>query len=113
MRSEAEIQLSIADLRGSERFDARVSAGIRRSGSVAIPAVVTDLSATGFRVEADERLPVDSVVWLKLGTLAPQMARVMWNRKLVAGCQFGTPLNPYVLEQFVAVTGPRDEGSAR
>jgi hypothetical protein len=100
MNFNAELQLSGADLRASERFDTKVQAGIRRSGSRSIPAVVTDLSAAGFRVEAEERFPVDSIVWLKLGSLAPQMARVMWSRQLIAGCRFDTPLHASVLEQF-------------
>jgi hypothetical protein len=104
MRSNAELQLSEADLRESERFDTRVQAGIRRSGSRSIPTVITDLSAAGFRVEADERLPVGSIVWLKLGSLAPQMARVMWTSRLIAGCRFEAPLHTSVLEQFRAQT---------
>ena len=106
MHANAELQLSRSDLRLVERFDTHVEAGIRRSGSVAIPAIVTDLSLTGFQVESEERLPVGSVVWLKLGALAPQMARVMWNRRLIAGCQFGAPLHPSVLTQLVALTKP-------
>lgn len=100
MNSNAELLLSGANLRESERFDTKVQAGIRRSGSRSVPAVVTDLSAAGFRVEAEERLPIDSVVWLKLGSLAPQMARVVWSRRLIAGCRFDTPLHVSVLEQF-------------
>jgi hypothetical protein len=104
MRPNAELQLSVADLREGERFDTKMRAAIRRSGSRSVPAVVTDLSAAGFRVEVEERLPINSIVWLKLGSLAPQMARVMWNHRLVAGCRFDTPLHAYVLEQFRALT---------
>jgi hypothetical protein len=104
MGAEAELEVSISDLRNSERFDTHVDAGIRRSGSSAIRGVITDLSASGFRVEALDRLPVDSVVWLKMGALAPQMARVMWNRQRIAGCQFAAPLHPSVLAQLVALT---------
>ena len=106
MHANAELELSSNDLRRSERFDTRVEAGIRRSGSVAIPAIVTDLSVTGFQVESEERLPLGCIVWLKLGKLAPQMARVMWNRKLIAGCQFSAALHPSVLGQLVALTTP-------
>ncbi len=107
MQANAELQLSTSELRQVERFNTRVEAGIRRSGSISIPATVTDLSLTGFQVESEERLPLDCIVWLKLGTLAPQMARVMWNRKLIAGCQFGAPLHPSVLAQLVALTTSR------
>ena len=102
MQVRAELQLSRSDQRDSERYDLHVEAGVRRSGSIAVPAVVTDLSRTGFRVEAEERLPLDTVVWLKLGTLAPLMARVVWSEKLVAGCRFSAPLHPSVVDQFVA-----------
>jgi hypothetical protein len=106
MHANAELQLSTSDLRQVERYGTRVEADIRRSGSIAVPAIVTDLSITGFQVQSEERLPNGCTVWLKLGTLAPQMARVMWNRRLVAGCQFSTPLHPSVLAQLVALTQP-------
>jgi hypothetical protein len=110
MRSNAELELSPADLRASERFDTKMAVGIRRSGSRTIPAIVTDLSASGFRVEAEERLPNGAIVWLKLGALAPQMARVMWNRRLIAGCRFDVALSPYVLEQFRVFTASNASG---
>ena len=100
MHADTELEFSIADLRESERFDVRMPGDIRRSGSRAIPAFVTDLSVSGFRVQAEERLPRDSIVWLRLGSLAPQMARVKWSRQFTAGCRFDTPLHPYILEQF-------------
>lgn len=106
MQANVEVQVTTTDLRDSERFDTQVHAAIRRSGSIAVPATVTDLSATGFRVESEERLPLESVVWLKVGTLEPQMARVMWNRRLIAGCRFAAPLHPSVLDKLVALTNP-------
>ncbi len=109
MEANLEIQLSDSDMRDSRRFDTKVEAAIRRSGSVAVPATVTDLSASGFRVESEERLPRDSVVWLKLGSIEPQMARVMWNRRLIAGCRFAAPLHPSVLEKLVALTTTTSE----
>lgn len=106
MKVKAELQLSgSSEQRISERFDTRVDAGVRRSGSNAVPGTVTDISTTGFRIECYERLPLDTVVWLKLGHLAPLMARVVWSEKLVAGCRFSAPLHPSVLEQFVAADG--------
>ena len=107
MQANVEVQVTTTDLRDSERFDTQVHAAIRRSGSIAVPATVTDLSATGFRVESEERLPLESVVWLKVGTLEPQMARVMWNRRLIAGCRFAAPLHPSVLDKLVALTNRR------
>lgn len=103
MQVKAELELSNAasDQRVTERFDTQVEAGVRRSGSVSVSGVVTDMSTTGFRVECSEKLPVDSVVWLKLGALSPLMARVVWSDKLIAGCRFAAPLHPAVLEQFV------------
>lgn len=105
MKVKAELQVPGSEQRVSERYDTRMDAGVRRSGNVAVPGVVTDLSTTGFRVEAEEKLPLDTVVWLKLGTLSPLMARVVWSDKLVAGCRFSAPLHPSVLEKFVAEGG--------
>lgn len=102
MHVKAELQLSGSDQRNTERYDTHMQAGVRRSGSISVPATVTDVSTTGFRVEAEERLPLDTVVWLKMGNLAPLMARVVWSEKLIAGCRFSAPLHPSVLEQLVA-----------
>jgi hypothetical protein len=104
MPSEAESDTT-KDGRSSARFATQVSVGVRRSGAVSIPGVVIDISSTGFRIEALERLPIGTVVWLKIGNLAPQMARVMWNDKLLAGCQFAAPLHPSVIAQLLSAPG--------
>jgi len=96
----AELSLTGAEHRASERHGTRMEAGVRR-GSIRLPATVTDLSATGFRVATDEKLPVDSVMWIKLGALAPLMARVVWSDGLAAGCVFAAPLHPSVMEQLL------------
>ena len=87
--------------RVSNRFATRMSVGVRRMGNSRIPASVTDLSTSGCRIEADERLPKDSVVWIKLGQLAPITARVVWTDRLLAGCAFTEPLHPSVLHQLL------------
>ena len=102
MDMPAEVSLEVDDQRISERYRTNLESGVRRSGSSRIPGIVRDLSRSGFRIDAEERLPMDSVVWLKVGHLAPLMARVVWSDKLCAGCRFAAPLHPSVLAALIA-----------
>lgn len=87
--------------RASDRFVTKMSVGVRRMGATRIPADVTDLSTSGCRIQAEERLPKDSMIWIKLGALAPITARVVWTDRLMAGCAFTEPLHPSVLQQLL------------
>jgi hypothetical protein len=98
----AEISLSTDDQRRAERFETSIEGGVRRSGTKRVPGVVRDLSQSGFRIDAEERLPNGSVVWLKIGHLEPLMAEVVWSDKLQAGCRFAAPLHPSVLNAVLA-----------
>lgn len=100
----AELSLTGAENRSGARFDTRMEAGVRH-GSSRIPAIVTDLSAAGFRVATEETLPAGAVVWVRLGALAPLMARVVWSDGPAAGCVFAAPLHPSVMEQLLGNSG--------
>lgn len=102
MDMPAEISVEADEQRIAERYQTSLEGGVRRSGSSRIPGIVRDLSRTGFRIDAQERLPMDSVVWLKVGHLEPLMARVVWSDKLCAGCRFSAPIHPSVLAALVA-----------
>lgn len=100
----AEVQLDDPDAdehRIDQRFETHLEGRVRRSGSSRIPGVVKDLSRTGFRIESDEKLPMDTVVWLKVAHLEPLMARVVWADRLSAGCQFAAPLHPSVRDAIL------------
>lgn len=101
MDMAAEVSLAADDQRRAERFETIIEGGVRRSGTKRVPGTVRDLSQTGFRIDAEERLPAGSVVWLKVGHLEPLMAEVVWSDKLQAGCRFAAPLHPSVLASLV------------
>jgi hypothetical protein len=105
MEMRAEVQLDAADAaedhRINQRYETNLEGRVRRSGTSRVPGVVKDLSRSGFRIEADEKLPMDSVVWLKVAHLEPLMAQVVWCDRLSAGCRFAAPLHPSVLEAIL------------
>jgi hypothetical protein len=105
MDVHAELQVDSIDEgedhRLNQRFETDLQSGVRRSGTSRISGRVKDLSRSGFRIEAEERLPMNSVVWLKIAHLEPLMARVVWCDRLSAGCQFAAPLHPSVLNAIL------------
>lgn len=98
----AEVSLAADDQRRDERYETAIEGGVRRSGTKRVPGTVRDLSQSGFRIDAEERLPMGSVVWLKIGHLEPLMAEVVWADRLQAGCRFAAPLHPSVLAGLLA-----------
>ncbi len=111
MEMRAEVQLDAIDAaeehRINERFETNLEGRVRRSGTSRIPGVVKDLSRSGFRIEAEERLPMDSVVWLKVAHLEPLMAQVVWCDRFSAGCRFAAPLHPSVLDAILGTQASR------
>lgn len=105
MEMRAEVQLDLIEPaeehRINQRFETNLQGGVRRSGTSRISGVVKDLSRSGFRIEAEERLPMDSVVWLKVAHLEPLMAQVVWCDRFSAGCRFAAPLHPSVLDAIL------------
>ncbi|WP_419825401.1 PilZ domain-containing protein [Sphingomonas sp.] len=100
---QAELQIeAVEEQRAAERYDTVLPGGVRRSGSSRVAGTVRDLSRSGFRIDAQERLPQGSVVWLKIGHLEPLMAEVVWSEGLSAGCRFAATLHPSVLETVLA-----------
>ena len=88
--------------RRATRVGTDLKADVRRGGATRIPGIVTDMSISGFRVRADEKLPLGSTVWVRINPLAPLMAQVIWSQHYVAGCTFSSPLHPAVLDHIVA-----------
>ncbi len=52
---------------------------VRQAGPSRLPAVITNLSITGFQVQAEERLKRNGRIWVKIGSLTPLMAEVIWS----------------------------------
>ncbi len=100
---QAEIQVRReADHRRDARHLAHRDGEVEPVGSDGVPAVVTDLSRSGFRALIDEPLSPESVVWLKVGEHGPFMARVVWYDGSAAGCEFAGKLQPEVFRHMLA-----------
>ncbi len=93
------------DVEGSrrgKRIVVRIAVDVRQTGWSRIPAVITNLSTTGFHLRSEEWLKPNSQIWVRIGSLAPLMARVVWNDAYCAGCAFSQPLHPAILDHIVS-----------
>jgi hypothetical protein len=95
MRAEVEFHPgdAMADARTSQRAETHVEGHLRSWGTTRIAGIIKDLSRSGFRIEVEQPLPMDSVVWLKVADLDPLMAQVVWCDGVSSGCRFAAPLS--------------------
>ena len=66
------------------------SAGLVRPGEkMRIPCTVTEISATGARIEADQRMQFPDTVWMRIDE-DPQMhlCRIVWQQGGKLGLEF-------------------------
>ena len=90
-----------ARARQAERKPVAVDAGLRQRGAGGVGVQIIDLSTHGFRAKTHLDLQPGTDVWVKLGHLEPQHARVAWMDGFLVGCQFIRPLHPAVLDMIV------------
>lgn len=83
-----------------KRHRIRVTGGIRPVRGRMIPVEVTDLSATGCRIDTDLFRPGE-MVWIAVPPLAPMMAWIQWRRGGQAGLRFERALHRSVLAHLV------------
>ena len=88
--------------RGAERRVVNLAADLREEGSQLADVEIADLSTDGFSIRCPLDLEPGALVWLKLSGFAPMRAEVIWAQDGKAGCRFGTPLYPAILDQIVA-----------
>jgi hypothetical protein len=89
-------------IRRGERVATRLAVDVRQTGYYArIPAVITNLSITGFHLQSQGKLKLKGRIWVRIGSLAPLMAEVIWNDAGCAGCAFSQPLHPAILDHIV------------
>lgn len=93
--------------RKSERVTVEFGAGLRQRGASGVSVQVMDLSTDGFRVATHLELAAGTDVWLRLPSLEPFHAKVMWSRGHLVGCAFERPLHPAVLDMLVRKCGGR------
>ena len=87
--------------RAQDRLKVDMRAEMRQPLRKGVAVFVTDLSAHGCRFETREQLSADSYLWLKLPGLEALYSRVAWVAQWEAGCEFGQPLHPAVVERLV------------
>lgn len=81
----------------------RISVGAKlRVFRTSYDIIITDLSATGFRMESIYRFAEETRCTMKMDTFEPMGARVMWQALGTAGCKFERPLHPAVVDAIVA-----------
>ncbi len=96
-------QLYSDDVRGAERRSVEIDGTLRGPARTPHDVLVTDLSASGFRIPAAVALPVGSQVTLGLsgvGARAARVVRVTDGGEL--GCEFVSPLSPQELSLALA-----------
>jgi hypothetical protein len=95
-------QLPIGDGRKAERRIVNLAAALREAGAKTAQVVVLDLSAGGFKAEADDEIGEGGEVWLKLPGFETKRSRVIWRKGQEIGCEFETPLHDHEIQLIVA-----------
>jgi hypothetical protein len=78
--------------RKSSRSAIKVKARLLVSKGVSFQVDVLDLSATGFRIETANYIPLARRVYLTLPGFQALSATVVWNERELYGCEFSHPL---------------------
>lgn len=88
--------------RKEERVELHVEVPLRKAGYHSGQAELADISSSGARVIAAERLVEGETVWLRFPGLEAIPARVAWTQEWTAGLEFQRPLHPAVLDMLLA-----------
>ena len=70
----------------------RLVVGVKGDTGELVPALLTDLSCNGFRLEQLRGDVGRGPVWLHIKGAEPLEARVIWSEGATLGCQLITPL---------------------
>jgi hypothetical protein len=91
--------------RKSRRAPIQARARFREVGSNPYEVEITDLSATGFRMQSYARPRVGTRIWVTLPGLQPLEAVVRRSEGNYHGCEFIHPLHPSVAEHMQGQLG--------
>ena len=91
--------------RRADRVAVELGAGLRQRGASGVSVQIMDLSTDGFRVATHLELAPGTEVWLRLPSLEPSAARVIWSDGPLIGCAFLRPLHPAVLQMILSKPG--------
>lgn len=86
--------------RAAQRASVSATARLREAGRTPFEVILSDLSATGFRMETFARLQVGAKIWVNLPDLAPLEAFVRRCDGQIYGCEFVRPLHSAVAEHL-------------
>lgn len=75
-----------------------------RKGHTRATVKIVDISPHGARLSAVHVLRNGDTFWIKLPSLEPQEATVVWADEFIVGCEFAHPLHPSVFEAMVRST---------
>ena len=100
-------QLPVSDGRKAERRIVNLAAALREEGATTVPAIVLNLSESGFKVDAGAQLQPEAEIWLKLPGSEAKRSRVVWVDGNEAGCEFETPFHPAELQAILAPKPPK------
>ena len=101
MRVAAELTVDYRfDERRTERRASGAGAALGGQGRLKVQVRIVDISSQGCRLELPGQLPEGALVSVKVPTLEPWQARVVWSKRGSAGCQFTHLLHPAVVQRL-------------
>lgn len=75
-----------------------------RKGHTRATVKIVDISTHGARLSAVHILRNGDTFWLKLPTIEPLEAKVVWASEFIVGCQFLQPIHPVIFENLFPVS---------
>lgn len=84
------------------RYDVRIMAKIRESGSAKVDVVLENLSHSGFRCDYRTRMDVGDLAWVAFAGLTSIAVKLTRREGKMCGFAFLQPLNVAVLDHIVA-----------
>lgn len=91
------------DQRKAVRHSVKLQATVLNIALVPIPALMSDLSTSGFHIALPEPLEPGTEIEIALGGLETLAAEVVWCKDGQAGCRFLKPLHHALLEAAIAL----------
>lgn len=89
------------EVRKDPRHPVKIQARYRTGSGVPRDVAVTDLSQHGCRFfDRHSNLAINQFVSIKIGSIGPIEARVMWREGGVVGLQFDQGIHPGVLDHM-------------
>lgn len=95
-------EIAAQEDRCGQRAKLFIPGQLRASGGKAFRTLVSDLSISGFRASAINRMQPGQICWISLPSLESLQAKVIWWDKSLVGCAFAELLSPIVHDNLVS-----------